>query len=440
MAISPETHLAWILEQVTPVQTERLPLAAALGRVLAEPAHAAHALPLWPNSAMDGYALRAADTAGARAASPAKLTVLGEVAAGSAWDPPLAAGECVRIMTGAPLPSSADAVARVEATVGDRAAEGDQTSDPDRAARAWADREVQVIAQIEPGTDVRSAGEDLAVGDLVAEAGAAVTASRASAIAAAGVAQVRVYRAPRVAVLVTGAELRPVGSRLERGQIVESNSLLVGGLLAELGLTDVHIEHCVDDVAAVRSRLQDLGARYDAIISTGGVGPGTRDVMRIALENEPGVRAVRVAVRPGQPQCTGRIEAGAMVFALPGNPVSAAVSFELFVRPALRAMQGAADTSRQRLTAFAAVGWRGAAGRLQVLPVRFVDVGAAGNTGEPGESDETGAALWCAPVVHAKRVSHSVGGFGAAEGYALVGPETGDVTRGDRVTVVRITP
>src|SRR5690606_22010482 len=151
-------------------------------------------------------------------------------------------------MTGAPLPSTADAVARVEATIGDRAPAGDQSAAPDRAARAWADREVRVTTQIAPGTDVRSAGEDLAAGDLVAEPGAAVTAARASAIAAAGVAQVQVYRAPRVAVLVTGAELRTPGEALARGQIVESNSLLVSGLLAESGFGEAHIEHCVDDV------------------------------------------------------------------------------------------------------------------------------------------------------------------------------------------------
>nr|WP_280909633.1 molybdopterin-binding protein [Leucobacter exalbidus] len=231
--------------------------------------------------------------------------------------------------------------------------------------------------------------------------------------------------------MVTGAELQPLGAQLSRGQIPESNSLLMRGLLAECGITRVHVARCPDDEATVRAQLAKLGATHDLVVTTGGVGPGTRDVMRIVLADEPEVRAVRVAVRPGQPQCTGRLTAGAWIFALPGNPVSAAVSFELFVRPALRTMQGCADTSRPRLRATAAASWRGATGRLQVLPVIF--------TQDPEPSIAPAASeLRCLPAVHAGRVSHSVGGHGAAEGYALVGPETGDVHEGDQVTVIRV--
>lgn len=417
---------------------------------------------------MDGYAVRAHDTLGATGDAPAKLTVLGEVAAGSPWDPPLARGECVRIMTGAPLPSDADAVVRVEATVGDRganAAAGDTAAAgelagtaghvatgarviPDRRALAWADRNVRVTAEVVPGTDVRGRGEDLVAGELVARAGDPLTAARASALAAAGIADVLAREAPSVAVLVTGAELQPMGAPLLRGQIPESNSILMRGLLAEAGITRVSVERCPDDESSVRARLAELGATHDLVVTTGGVGPGTRDVMRIVLDEEPGVRAVRMAVRPGQPQCAGRLRAGAWVFALPGNPVSAAVSFELFVRPALRAMQGHTQTERQRLTATAAVDWRGAKGRLQVLPVRFVGTGegtvGATSAADPDQSgmrdQDSPGALWCVPAVHSSRVSHSVGGFGAAEGYALVGPETGDIAAGDRVSVIRVVP
>lgn len=410
MAKLPEDHLAWVLAGVTPVTAQRRPLEHAIGTVLAEDARAAHPLPLWVNSAMDGYAVRAADTAGATPTHPAKLAVLGEVAAGSAWDPDLAPGQCVRIMTGAPLPTAADAVVRVESTVGDR------------AAQAWADRDMLVTAEVAPGKDVRARGEDVQAGDLVARSGDPLTAARASALAAAGISDVLVRPEPRVAVLVTGAELQALGAPLNRGQIPESNSVLLRGLLTEANIAQVHVERCPDDEAAVRQRLTELGASHDMIVTTGGVGPGTRDVMRIVLETEPNVQAVRLAVRPGQPQCTGRLQAGAWIFALPGNPVSAAVSFELFVRPALRAMQGYTVTERPQQTARAQAGWRGAAGRLQVLPVTF----------HPG-----GAEPRCLPAVNSGRVSHSVGGFGAAEGYALVGPEIGDVAAGDLVTVIR---
>lgn len=437
MSILPAEHLEWVLASLVPLEARRLALEAAVGTVLAEDARAAHPLPLWANSAMDGYAVRAADTAGAGADRPARLTVLGEVAAGSPWDPPLAPGECVRIMTGAPLPTAADAVVRVEATLGDRShagpgfAAGPAANVPDRGALAWADHEVRVTAAVAPGKDVRSRGEDLAAGALVARAGDRLTAARASALAAAGIAEVLVREAPRVAVLVTGAELQAMGAQLTRGQIPESNSLLMRGLLLEAGIPAVHVERCPDDEASVRARLTALGASHDLIVTTGGVGPGTRDVMRIVLDGEPDVRAVRMAVRPGQPQCAGRLRAGAWIFALPGNPVSAAVSFELFVRPALLALQGCAVVERQRLTATAAVPWRGATGRLQVLPVRFLDP-------DPAAADLPG--LRCIPAVHSRRVSHSVGGFGAAEGYALVGPETSDVAAGDRVTVIRTVP
>ncbi|MGP9488745.1 molybdopterin molybdotransferase MoeA [Glutamicibacter sp. AOP38-B1-38] len=412
MGISPAEHLAWILDRITLVATRTVGLAEARGTVLAEDVFAAHSLPLWENSAMDGYAVRSCDTSNASWQQPIVLKVMGEVAAGSSWDAPLEPGQAVRIMTGAPIPSRADAVVRVESTIGDQ---GEST---------WAEELVRVFKPVQPGQEIRAHGEDLARGALVARAGDQLTAVRLSALAAAGIAKVLVRRAPRVAVLVTGAELQPLGAELTRGQIPESNSLLIGGLLAEAGIVEVSVQHCPDEAAEVTQRLAELGSSYDAIVSTGGVGPGTRDVMRLALADEAEVRAVRLDARPGQPQCTGRLAAGAFVFALPGNPVSAAVGFELFVIPALRAMQGHTVSERPRLTATAGTGWRGFTGKLQVLPVEF----------------EHGQSLRCYPVVHSKRVSHSVGGFGAAQGYALVEPERGDIAEGDSVQVIRMLP
>jgi Molybdopterin biosynthesis enzyme len=198
----------------------------------------------------------------------------------------------------------------------------------------------------------------------------------------------------------------------------------MAGLLAESGIQADTVVHCVDDTEAVREQLKILGATHDAVLSTGGVGPGAYDVMRQVLDTEPDVQATRVKLRPGQPQCAGRLAAGAMIFALPGNPVSAAVSFELFVRPALRAMQGHREVLRPTLRAIAAVGWKGAAGRMQVIPVVF----------------EHGVVLRCAPAVQAQSISHSVGGFGAAEGYALVPAGTTQVNPGDEVDVLRLLP
>lgn len=410
MALVPQEHLAWILERIPCTPTRLLPLGEALGLILAEDLTAGHPLPLWANSAMDGYAVQAQQTTGACAQDPVSFSLVGEVAAGSAWDPPLGPGQAVRIMTGAPLPSQADAIVRVESTVGDD------------GPGSWASDHVQVVQSVVPGQEVRQRGEDVQTGQLLATAGDRLTAVRISALAAAGIFEVTVRMPPKVAVLVTGAELQPLGAPLGRGQIPESNSLLIQGLLTEAGISEIGMYRCPDDVTEVRARLAELGASYDVIVSTGGVGPGTKDVMRLALEEEPRVQAVRVAVRPGQPQCTGPLQSGAFIFALPGNPVSAAVSFELFVRPALHAMQGRSQLQRAQLTATAAVSWRGTYGRLQVLPVAF----------EPGEE------LRCIPAVSAQRISHSVGGFGAAQGYALIGPERGDVSVGERVSVIRI--
>lgn len=434
MAEPPEAHLAWILERIGCAEAQDRPVAEARGHALAADAHARTDLPMWDASAMDGYALRAADAFGADESAPVRLRVLGEVAAGAAQDPALLAGSAVRIMTGAPMPGDADTVAPVEATLAEGegegegdgvAADGGGSRDAGRGAHRWAEREVRVLQAFAPGANVRRRGEDLRAGDIIARAGDRLGAVQLSALAAAGVETVRVHRLPRIAVLSTGSELRPPGAPLERGQIYESNGLLVTGLLAEAGLEAATVEHCADDVSGLAERLVALAADHDAVITTGGVGPGRHDVVRIALEAEPDVRFVRVAVRPGQPQCAGRHSAGAFVFGLPGNPVSAAVSFELFVRPALRALSGCARIHRRRLSAVVAEPWPGRAGRLQVLPVGI---------------EETHGGLVCFPAVPASRVSHSVGRHAGTAGYALVEAERGDVLAGETVTVIETEP
>lgn len=409
MADTPEAHLAWILERIGRTEPHYAPVHAALGAALAEDVRAKHDLPPWDSSAMDGYAVISADISSASEQHPVALRIAGEVAAGSPEDPALPAGTAVRIMTGAPVPTQADAVIPVELT------ESDRPGDP------WAETAVQALTPMRAGANVRSRGEDVRAGTIIARAGERIDAARASALAAAAIDEVQVHRAPRIAVVSTGSELQRPGAPLKRGQIPESNSLLLAGVLAEAGFDAATVEHSVDDAVALASRLASLSAEHDVVITSGGVGPGQHDVVRIALEGEPGIRSVRVAVRPGQPQCTGRHSAGAFIFGLPGNPVSAAVSLELFVLPALKALAGRSDIHRPRLTATAAEAWRAATGRLQVLPVRLAS---------------TPEGLACAPAVAPGRVSHSVVGHASRDGYALVAPEHGDVEIGDQVPVI----
>lgn len=404
-------HLEWILARTKLLPVRELPLAEAHGLTLAEAVTARHDLPLWDSSAMDGYAVRAADVAGAIAERPVPLRVVAEVAAGSSDDPRLQPGEAARIMTGAPVPSDADAVVPVELTL------GDQADSP------WARTEVRVLRAVPALANVRQRGEDRKIGDPMAENGDELGPLRLSALAAAGIDRVLVRTRPRVAVVVTGSELVPPGQVPRRGEIPESNSLLLVGLLRELGIVPEEVRVSRDTVEGLRRTLAELGERVDVILTTGGIGPGLHDVVRLAVEDEPEIEAVRVAVKPGQPQCAGRLPSGAWLFALPGNPVSAAVGFELFVRPALLATQGRRSAERLRLPAIAAVGWRGAEGRAQVLPVRL---------------RVTDAGLVCEPTVSARAVSHAVGGQGEAEGFAWVPEHVGDVGAGDPVEVWRV--
>ncbi|WP_449277020.1 molybdopterin molybdotransferase MoeA [Leucobacter sp. GX24907] len=446
--ISVEDHLAWILEHVPLVEPVECALditgtsletgtgtgtaagadPGALGAIAAEDLLSRHDLPLWDNSAMDGYAVRSADIQAARPDAPVVLRLVGEVAAGSSEDPQIPSGCAVRIMTGAPVPSAADTVVPVERTLrldGAEAGTGAAVASTSAAAErgVWAESLVGIAEAVAVGANIRRQGEDTPAGSPIAGAGERIGAVRLAALAAAGVERALVRRPPRVAVVTTGSELRPAGEHLERGQIAESNTQLLAGLLREAGIERIEVARCTDDAVALSALLAELSERSDVIVTTGGVGPGRHDIARIALDAEPEVRYVRVAMRPGQLQCAGRLEAGgAFIFALPGNPVAAAAAFEMFVRPGLLAMQGALRLHRPRLPAIAEVGWRGKPHLLQVLPVRV---------GERADGE-----LDCRPSVDPSGVSHAVGGHGTADGYALVPPGRGDVRAGDRVTVI----
>ncbi len=314
--LSIDEALDRVLERVQPLEPEDVPLAAAAGRVLAAPASAAVDLPSFPASAMDGFALRADET-------PATLPVVARIAAGGPAERPLAAGETMAIATGGVVPEGADSVVPIE----------------DVDVR---DGLVVVPAEVHVGANVRERGGDLRAGDTVVSKGVRLGPVQLGALAAAGVTVVRCSRVPRAVLAVTGTELRQPGEPLERGQIYDANGII---LATQIGSTGAEVERLPpvrDDPDATRAAIEH-GLAADVLVTSGGVSVGVLDLVR-ATEAELGVEEVfwQVAVRPGKPVAFG-VRSRTLVFGLPGNPVSSLVGFELFVRPALLALQGVED-------------------------------------------------------------------------------------------------
>jgi molybdopterin molybdotransferase len=328
--LSPAAALDRILEalrDVAPLPAERAPLAAATGRALAEELRAGGPLPPWDASQMDGYALRASD-----APRPgARLPVAFEVFAG---DPPgraLPPGACARVTTGAPIPDGADAVEMQEEV----------------AARAGRARFRRAAAA---GRFVRRAGSDVPAGSVALARGALLDPGAVGLAAALGHAEVRVHRRPRVAILTTGDELVPEGAPVTAGRIRDSNGPFLAAACAEAGAVPLRLPPAGDDPRALRRAIAEAEGA-DALVTTGGVSVGAKDLVRDALAAAGArMRFWRVAMRPGKPFTFGRWGRAA-VFGLPGNPASAFVTFELFVRPALRALQGLPGTGRLTLPA-----------------------------------------------------------------------------------------
>ncbi|MFJ6212592.1 gephyrin-like molybdotransferase Glp [Streptomyces sp. NPDC092296] len=386
---SVDEHLADVLVGVRPLPPVELPLLDAQDCLLAEDVVAAVDLPPFDNSSMDGYALRGADTGGATGQHPAVLAVVGDIAAGAAELPEVGPGRTARIMTGAPLPPGADAVAPVEWTDG-----GSGTgAAADRMAR-HSSAEVRVHRPVPVGAHIRRRGEDVAAGRTVLTAGAVLNPARIGLLAAVGRAAVRVHPRPRVVVLSTGSELVQPGEPVGPGRITESNSFTLTAAAREAGAVVERIAAVPDDAARLRAVLVEQLDHADLIVTSGGVSVGAYDVVKEALSGDgPGAGLGRVDFRrlrmqPGKPQGFGRIGPGAGVplLALPGNPVSAYISFELFVRPLIRTMMGARQVHRRVVRAVCADVLRSPAGRRQFLRGSYrspVDGGGGLGTVEP---------------------------------------------------------
>lgn len=314
--LSIEEALRLVLERAHALPAERVGLADAAGRVLSEPALSAVDLPPFDSSAMDGFAVRAADT-------PGELEIAFRIAAGSPAPRPLSQGEAMAIATGGTVPAGADAVIPVEYVVEH-------------------DNSVEVEEAVEAGRFVRPRGGDARQGDAVVAAGARLGPAQLGALAAAGVAEVAVAARPRAAVLTTGSELRSPGEELEPGQIYEANGPILSAQLESAGAVVERLAPVADDAGAHREAL-DRGLQGDVLVTSGGVSVGPHDLVR-TVGAELGIEEVfwRVAVKPGKPLWFG-VRGRTLVFGLPGNPVSCLVTFELFVRPALLALQGAAE-------------------------------------------------------------------------------------------------
>lgn len=385
-----------------PVET--FPLQQCLGRTLAEDVFADVPIPNFANSAMDGYAVRWEDLD----RLPAWLHIVGEQPAGRARDLRVGVGEAARIMTGAPVPAGADTVVPSELTTEVSCDEG---------------LFVTVQEGVGEGANVRMKGEDAQVGDRVLQVGDVLTARHLSAAAAIGRGELKTYRPLQVGVLSTGDELVPPGQDLAPGQIYESNSTLLVGLVQTMGMVPHYRAASGDDPAALEAALTDLTARTDAVLLTGGVSVGRFDVVRALLQATGTGHFQRVAMQPGKPQGYGSWQ-GVPLLAFPGNPVSAFVSFHVFGRPFLRQLQGTRPADAVKRWAVAGAGWKCPSGRRQYLTA-YLEAGP-------------GPLPLVLPTSRRGSGSHLVTTLARAEVLAVVPAGTDRVEEGDTVEIQEV--
>ncbi|MEU9555495.1 molybdotransferase-like divisome protein Glp [Streptomyces fumanus] len=424
---SVEDHLEDILATVRPLEPIELNLLDAQGCVLVEDVTVPVSLPPFDNSSMDGYAVRVADVAGASEEFPAALEVVGDVAAGAADPVHVGPGQAARIMTGAPLPSGAETVVPVEWTDGGL---GRGPADRMRArsqAPEGAEGQVQVYRPAGPRAHVRAAGSDVRAGDRALAAGTLLGPPQIGLLAAIGRGRVTVRPRPRVVVLSTGSELVQPDEELAHGQIYDSNSFALTAAARDAGAIAYRVGAVTDDAETLRSTIEDQLVRADLMVTSGGVSVGAYDVVKEALahvadEDEPGsgVEFRKLAMQPGKPQGFGSIGPDhTPLLALPGNPVSSYVSFELFVRPAIRTLMGLPDVHRPRTTARLAAGQAltSPRGRRQFLRGRYAD----------GSVTPVGGAS-----------SHLVAALARADALIVVPEDTETVEPGAEVEVIRL--
>jgi molybdopterin molybdotransferase len=341
-----DEHLAIILAGIGSIDPIELTLLDAQGLLLAENVDTEIALPSFDNSAMDGYAVRAIDTRDASDETPVTLQVVGDVAAGAKSRSGMGPGLAMRIMTGAPVPAGADAVVPLEQTDGGVA-------------------KVAVREAVRTGACIRRAGEDLTAGSSALRAGAALGPQQLALLAAVGRDRVTVRPRPRVLVISTGSELIEVGRRPGFGEVTDSNSYLLAAAAKDAGADARRVGIVPDDHAKLLDTLESQLLRADILVTSGGVSMGAFDVVKQALSELGTVEFTRVAMQPGKPQGFGHIGNRVPIFCLPGNPVSSLVSFETFVRPAIRKLLGKRAIHRATVQATALEGATSPAGIRQ---------------------------------------------------------------------------
>lgn len=382
--------------QLAPRSIAATDATALLGLVTAEPLRSRVALPGFTNSAMDGYAVRAADTRGASADSPVSLPVTGDIPAGDTRSLRLEPGTCWRIMTGAPLPEGADAVVQVELT------DGGTDS-------------VAIREAVDTERAIRRRGEDLRPGDEVLPAGTQLLPRHVPALLSAGVREISVIPRPRIAIVSTGDELVEPGREPGHGQVVDSNGPMLAALAAECGFEVVAVRRVGDTGEEVRQALTELATTTDVIVTSGGVSAGAFEPLKLAFEGNASFDFVKVAMQPGKPQGFGNI-GGATVFALPGNPVSSLVSFLVFVAPAGRVLAGR-DPRLATVEARVAEHWVSPPGRQQFARVVFAEDGRV-----------------VRPI--GGQGSHVLGGLAGSQALAIVPADTTEVAVGETLHVI----